>query len=268
MATTCLPLWKTRQALGAAAGSGKGSLGKSAPTESSKPESASDRTVLEAKGLGKSFMSGLEELVILSSLDLRVERGRSIAILGASGSGKSTLLYILGGLDRPTSGGVYSRGESIFNLSEPELAHWRMKEIGFVFQYHHLLPEFTALENVAMPLMISGVKAEEAASRAEPILARVGLSLRLKHRPGILSGGEQQRVALARAIIMEPTILLADEPTGNLDGKNAEMVNKLILELVHEKSLSAVVVTHNAELSKLMDTRLTLSNGKLSPMEG
>ncbi|MDR2405897.1 MAG: ABC transporter ATP-binding protein [Deltaproteobacteria bacterium] len=213
-------------------------------------------------------MSGLEELVILSSLDLRVERGRSIAILGASGSGKSTLLYILGGLDRPTSGGVYSRGESIFNLSEPELAHWRMKEIGFVFQYHHLLPEFTALENVAMPLMISGVKAEEAASRAEPILARVGLSLRLKHRPGILSGGEQQRVALARAIIMEPTILLADEPTGNLDGKNAEMVNKLILELVHEKSLSAVVVTHNAELSKLMDTRLTLSNGKLSPMEG
>jgi lipoprotein-releasing system ATP-binding protein len=248
--------------------SGRGTHAETAMKEESKEKikqaKASDKApVLEAKELSKSFKSGEEELVILSSLKLKVERGRSVAILGASGSGKSTLLYILGGLDRPSSGTVLSRGESIFSLTDADLARWRMHEVGFVFQFHHLLPEFSALENVAMPLMLSGVKASDAKEMAEPILSRVGLSERLNHRPGILSGGEQQRVALARAIVMEPSILLADEPTGNLDGKNAAMVNALILELVSEKSLSAVVVTHNAELSKLLDLRFNLSDGKL-----
>jgi lipoprotein-releasing system ATP-binding protein len=192
-----------------------------------------------------------------------VDGGRSVAVLGASGSGKSTLLYILGGLDRPSQGAVLSRGEDIFSLTEPELARWRMREIGFVFQFHHLLPEFTALENAAMPLRLSGAGEEEAFAKARPLLERVGLGERTGHRPGILSGGEQQRVALARAIAMEPSILLADEPTGNLDNKNAAMVNSLIVELVKERRLAAVVATHNQELAMLMDVRLTLKDGAL-----
>ncbi|MDR2339613.1 MAG: ABC transporter ATP-binding protein [Deltaproteobacteria bacterium] len=237
----------------------KGAPGTGAP---GKPP-AKDPPVLEARGLGKRFKSGGEELVILDGLDLSVQAGSSVAILGASGSGKSTLLYILGGLDRPSGGTVLSRGEELFSMGEPELARWRMTEVGFVFQFHHLLPEFTALENVAMPMRLSGASESEALAKARPLLERVGLKDRLGHRPGLLSGGEQQRVALARAISMDPSVLLADEPTGNLDQKNARMVNELIIELVKEKSLAALVVTHNASLAGLLDLRLTLSEGKL-----
>jgi lipoprotein-releasing system ATP-binding protein len=225
------------------------------------------RPPLEAKAVSKAFVAGGEKLVILSELDLTVERGRSMAILGASGSGKSTLLYLLGGLDRPTGGNVYSKGRDVFALSENELAHWRAKEIGFVFQFHYLLSDFTALENVAMPLLLGGLGREEAFGRAGPLLERVGLKDRKEHRPGALSGGEQQRVAIARALVMDPEVLLADEPTGNLDNRNAAMVNDLICQLVSERNLSAVVVTHNERLAKMMGLCLELFEGRLRPWE-
>ncbi|MDR2460130.1 MAG: ABC transporter ATP-binding protein [Deltaproteobacteria bacterium] len=222
------------------------------------------KVVLEVKNLSKTFTSGTEELVVLDKLELSVVQGKSLAILGSSGSGKSTLLYILGGLDRPTSGQVLSEGQvDIFKLSDSQRAKWRAKNVGFVFQFHHLLPEFDALENVAMPLLLSGVPAAQAKERALPLLERVGLGDRLNHRPGILSGGEQQRVALARALVMEPTILLADEPTGNLDNKNAKLVNELIIELVKETGMAAIVVTHNAALADMLDRRVTLEMGTL-----
>ncbi|MDR2354107.1 MAG: ABC transporter ATP-binding protein [Deltaproteobacteria bacterium] len=217
-----------------------------------------------AKDLSKSFLSGDAELLILDKLNLTVLPGKSYVILGASGSGKSTLLYLLGGLDRPSSGTVLAEGgKNIFNFTERDLAHWRAQAVGFVFQFHHLLPEFNALENVAMPLMLAGVSVKEAEERALPLLKRVGLGKRLGHRPGILSGGEQQRVALARALVYSPQVLLADEPTGNLDPKNAKLVNDLILELVRENSISAVVVTHNEGLAALLDMRYELRDGKL-----
>ncbi|MDR2301660.1 MAG: ABC transporter ATP-binding protein [Deltaproteobacteria bacterium] len=232
------------------------------------PKADQSRALLEAIKLNKVFSTGSEELVILNALDLTVERGRSMAILGASGSGKSTLLYLLGGLDKPTGGNVYSMGRDLFALSENDLAHWRAQEIGFVFQFHYLLSDFTALENVAMPLLLSGKGRQEAFDLAGPVLKRVGLADRVGHRPGALSGGEQQRVAIARALIMEPRILLADEPTGNLDNRNAAMVNDLICQLVSERNLSAIVVTHNERLARMMDTCLELFEGQLRPWEG
>ena len=219
--------------------------------------------ILEARKLSKIFPSGREELHILAGLDLKVSKGRSMAILGASGSGKSTLLYILGGLEKPTSGEVLFEGRNIFAAGEESLAAWRNKTVGFVFQFHHLLGDFTALENAAMPARLAGLGPDEAASKARPLLERVGLADRLDHKPGELSGGEQQRVALARALVMEPGILLADEPTGNLDVKSAGSVNSLILELVKEKDLAAVIVTHNSQLAALVDEPLELSGGLL-----
>jgi lipoprotein-releasing system ATP-binding protein len=224
--------------------------------------------LLEAQGLGKSFWAGGQERILLKGLSLTVEKGQSLAILGASGSGKSTLLYILGGLDRPTEGRVLSQGLDVFSLSEPELAHWRAREAGFVFQFHHLLPEFSALENVAMPASLAGFAPAKARDLARPLLERVGLANRLSHRPGALSGGEQQRVALARALVLSPKILLADEPTGNLDPQSAAVVNDLIGELVAEKSMSAVVVTHNADLARKTKVRLELVEGGLRPWVG
>jgi lipoprotein-releasing system ATP-binding protein len=221
---------------------------------------------MEAKVLTKSFKSGSEDLLVLDKLRLKIMRGRGAAITGASGSGKSTLLYILGGLDQPSSGTVLSEGKDIFTLGDAALAAWRAKSVGFVFQFHHLLPEFTALENVAMPLMLHGSSRGEALERAEPILTRVGLSERLKHRPGLLSGGERQRVAIARALVMEPKILLADEPTGNLDNKNANLINELIMELTKEKGMSAVVATHNSKLASLLDVLYKLENGVLKEL--
>ncbi|UQZ89484.1 hypothetical protein C4J81_09835 [Deltaproteobacteria bacterium Smac51] len=219
--------------------------------------------IMKARGLSKIFKSGREELHILSNLDLDIESGRSMAILGASGSGKSTLLYILGGLDRPTSGAVSFDGEPVFGRNEDELAAWRNRSVGFVFQFHHLLGDFTALENVAMPARLSGLAPEKAEAMARPLLERVGLGDRLSHKPGELSGGEQQRVALARALVMEPRVLLADEPTGNLDAKSAQVVNNLIMELVAERNLAAVIVTHNHQLAALVDKPLELSSGQL-----
>ena len=219
--------------------------------------------VLEARGLTRVFQSGGEELRILDGLDMAVERGRSLAIVGASGIGKSTLLYALGGLDRPTGGQVLFEGRSIYDRGEDELAAWRNRSIGFVFQFHHLLGDFTALENAALPVRLAGLGPTEAEARARPLLERVGLGGRLDHRPGLLSGGEQQRVALARALVMEPRVLLADEPTGNLDARSAAGVSALILELVAECHLAAVIVTHNDRLAGLVDVALELAAGRL-----
>jgi lipoprotein-releasing system ATP-binding protein len=223
---------------------------------------------LEAVGLDKTFSTGAETLRILHDLSLIVEAATSVAILGASGSGKSTLLYLLGGLDRPTAGRVISRGRDVYALPEPALARWRSREVGFVFQFHYLMAEFDALENVAMPARLAGLPAAEAAALAEPLLNRVGLAGRIRHRPGALSGGEQQRVALARAIVMEPSLLLADEPTGNLDAQNAALVNDLIGDLVSERKMSAVLVTHNADLARKTQIRLELVEGRLRPWPG
>ncbi|MDR2725450.1 MAG: ABC transporter ATP-binding protein [Candidatus Adiutrix sp.] len=219
--------------------------------------------VLEARGLTRVFQSGGEELRILDGLDMAEERGRSLAIVGASGIGKSTLLYALGGLDRPTGGQVLFEGRSIYDRGEDELAAWRNRSIGFVFQFHHLLGDFTALENAALPVRLAGLGPTEAEARARPLLERVGLGGRLDHRPGLLSGGEQQRVALARALVMEPRVLLADEPTGNLDARSAAGVSALILELVAECHLAAVIVTHNDRLAGLVDVALELAAGRL-----
>ncbi|MDR1656202.1 MAG: ABC transporter ATP-binding protein [Deltaproteobacteria bacterium] len=224
--------------------------------------------LLEAVGLNKSFTTGRETLQILSGLDLTVERGSSVAVLGASGSGKSTLLYLLGGLERPSDGRVFSHGRSIYALPEHSLARWRSLEVGFVFQFHYLMAEFDAVENVAMPARLAGLSQQEAVARAEPLLERVGLADRKKHRPGALSGGEQQRVALARALVMSPGLLLADEPTGNLDARNAAMVNDLIVEIVSERKMGAVVVTHNSLLAGRMGQTLELSCGRLNPLAG
>jgi lipoprotein-releasing system ATP-binding protein len=230
----------------------------------SEPAAAGSPPLLQAVGLGKTFSTGAETLRILHDLQLTVEAGTSAAILGASGSGKSTLLYLLGGLDRPTAGRVLSRGRDVFTLPEPALARWRSREVGFVFQFHYLMAEFDALENVAMPARLAGAPPKEAAELAEPLLRRVGLGERLRHRPGALSGGEQQRVALARALVLSPGLLLADEPTGNLDARNAAMVNELILELVAERGLGALVVTHNANLAALAGRTLELIEGRLA----
>lgn len=219
--------------------------------------------ILAARGLTKVFTSGREELRILDGLDLDLPIGRSLAIVGASGSGKSTLLYILGGLERPSGGQVLFEGREVFGRSEEALAAWRNRAVGFVFQFHHLLSDFTALENAAMPARLAGRSPEEALNQARPLLERVGLAERLNHKPGELSGGEQQRVALARALVMNPRALLADEPTGNLDAKNAGGVNSLILELVAEKKLSAVIVTHNSQLAAMVDQALELNGGRL-----
>ncbi|MDR1607142.1 MAG: ABC transporter ATP-binding protein [Deltaproteobacteria bacterium] len=223
------------------------------------------KPILEAKNLKKVYQSGGGDLVILENLSLELKPGRSLAILGASGSGKSTLLHLLGGLDKPSGGQVLSRGRDIARLSEPILARWRAREVGFVFQYHYLLPEFEALENVAMPALLAGFSPKEAQDLAWPLLERVGLAQRRDHRPGALSGGERQRVALARALVLSPKILLADEPTGNLDAQNANLVNDLIGELVEEKKMSAVVVTHNIELARKMGDRRELAKGRLWP---
>lgn len=219
--------------------------------------------ILSAKGLTKVFTSGREELLILDKLDLDVPVGRSLAIVGSSGSGKSTLLYTLGGLERPSGGQVLYEGQDIFDRSEEALAAWRNRAVGFVFQFHHLLSDFSALENAAMPARLAGFSPEEALAQAQPLLERVGLADRLQHKPGELSGGEQQRVALARALVMNPKLLLADEPTGNLDAKSAGGVNSLILELVAEKKLAAVIVTHNSQLAAMVDQSLELKEGRL-----
>jgi lipoprotein-releasing system ATP-binding protein len=201
---------------------------------------------------------------VLKGVDLTFSAGEKAAIVGASGVGKTTLLHVLGTLDRPTAGKVLFEGKDIYSMNEKDLAFFRNREIGFVFQFHHLLPEFNALENTMMPCLIQGIPKKEAASRAEAILTLVGLNERFSHKPGELSGGEQQRVAVARALVLEPKVLLADEPTGNLDTKTGESVFDLLQELNRIKGVTLVVVTHNLKLAEKMSRQIQLIDGKAS----
>lgn len=216
----------------------------------------------KAKGIRKVFGSP-HQIEVLSDLDLDIEKGELISIVGASGTGKTTLMHILGTLDRPNAGSFIHNGEDIFLKNDLELCHFRNKTIGFVFQFHHLLPEFSAYENILMPGLISGVNQKELQKNAMELLEKVGLTERKNHKVGELSGGEQQRVALARALILKPALLLADEPTGNLDPKTGRKVFDLILEMNREFSLSTIMVTHNLELARKTDRCLTLVDGKL-----
>lgn len=219
--------------------------------------------LLEIRGLSKSYGSGANTLEVLSGIDLDLETGTTTALVGASGAGKSTLMHLLGALDRPTAGTVSFRGENIFQKNERQLAAFRNRSIGFVFQFHHLLPEFTALENVMMPALIARVPRSDAMIIAESLLKDVGLGQRMTHRPGELSGGEQQRVAIARALALEPELLLADEPTGNLDMKTSDSIHAMLAELQIKKKLTLVIVTHNERLAAAMGTTIHLLDGKI-----
>jgi lipoprotein-releasing system ATP-binding protein len=219
--------------------------------------------VLAARAICRHFTEGSSTLEVLAGVDLTVSPGERLAIIGASGSGKTTLLQILGGLDRPNSGVVQVAGRDIHALSESERGALRNRTIGFVYQFHHLLPEFSALENVAMPLLVRRERVSSAVARARELLTRVGLGERLSHRPHQLSGGERQRTAVARALVTSPALVLADEPTGNLDGRNAEQVFALMLQLNREFGTSLVVVTHDPRLAARMDRVLELEGGAL-----
>ena len=218
--------------------------------------------VLECQSLAKVYQDGEHVVTVLQSVDLTLAAGEKIAIVGASGSSKSTLLNLLGGLDSPSSGSVSVAGQDLSTLTERQLCHWRNQRLGFVYQFHHLLPEFDARENVAMPLLIAGVARAQALATAGQVLDRVGLSHRLQHRPGQLSGGERQRVAIARALAGSPDCVLMDEPTGNLDPHSAEQVLALIDELGHEHA-SFVVVTHDPQIARHMNRTLELTDGTL-----
>jgi lipoprotein-releasing system ATP-binding protein len=224
--------------------------------------------VLSARGVYRSFREGSTTLDVLIGVQLDVARGERLAIIGSSGSGKTTLLQILGGLDQPDAGVVEVAGRDIHALSEHERSTLRNRSIGFVYQFHHLLPEFSALENVAMPLLVRRERTAAAAERARDLLMRVGLGERLNHRPHQLSGGERQRTAVARALVTSPALVLADEPTGNLDGRNAEQLFALMLELNREFGTSLVVVTHDSRLAARMDRVLELRGGGLQAPQG
>jgi lipoprotein-releasing system ATP-binding protein len=218
---------------------------------------------LRAEGVCKRFRTADAELEILRGVDLVLERGDSLAILGVSGAGKSTLLHILGGLERPSAGRVLYAGRDVYAQAQGELARFRNRHVGFVFQFHHLLPEFSALENAMLPCLLAGEPRRRARERARELLAAVGLSERMEHRPGKLSGGERQRVAIARALAMSPPLLLADEPTGNLDPHTAESVEELLLRLNADHETSLVLVTHNEKLASRLQKKRYLVEGRL-----
>jgi lipoprotein-releasing system ATP-binding protein len=222
------------------------------------------RTLLRAEALHKEYLMGKDlRLHVLKGLDIEIKEGEITVIIGPSGSGKSTLLHVLGGLDRPTSGKVTVDGSELDSLSEEELAAFRNKSLGFIFQFHHLLPEFTAVENVMMPALIRGERLEAVEGRAIELLQEVGLGERLGHKPSELSGGEQQRVAVARALMNDPRLVLADEPSGNLDEENSQKLHQLLADLAQKRSLTFVIATHNHDLTKRAHRVLQLVDGKL-----
>ncbi len=224
-------------------------------------------SVLEARNVARQFQQGPVTLEVLKTVNISILAGERLSIVGASGSGKTTLLQILGGLDKPSSGQVLVEGKDIHALGEKERGDLRNHAMGFVYQFHHLLPEFSALENVAMPLLVRRMNTGEAKDRAAEFLKRVGLGERLTHRPHQLSGGERQRAAVARALVTQPKLVLADEPTGNLDGRNAESVFELMLELNRERRTSLVVVTHDLRIAARMDRALEIENGSLREVD-
>ena len=219
------------------------------------------KTVLSVKYITKNYYVGTTVLEVLKGVNLDLTKGQIIVIVGESGAGKSTLLHILGMLDRPTTGHVRLNGEDLNEKSNSELANYRNNQVGFIFQFHHLMPEFDAIENVIMPALIAGKKLSDSTQRAEYLLERVGLSNRINHRPGELSGGELQRVAVARALINEPAIVLADEPSGNLDHRNSEMLHDLIWNLANEHNCTFVIVTHDMSLARRADRVMHLRDG-------
>lgn len=219
--------------------------------------------VIQCQNVGKTYDDGSLKVEVLRNIDFQVASGEGIGIIGASGSGKSTLLHILGGLDKPTSGEVKIQGQGLNSLSQVAIGQLRNRHLGFVYQFHHLLPEFSALENVMMPLLVARKSRAEAQAAAAEILEKVGLGSRKTHRPGELSGGERQRAAIARALVTKPDCLLADEPTGNLDRKNATHALEMMLELKHELGTALIVVTHDEQLAKRFDRVLTMDDGSL-----
>jgi len=227
---------------------------------------APEDAVLECIGLGKVYQEGKLRTPVFDALDLAVAPGETVAIVGASGAGKSTLLHLLGGLDVPSAGEVYVAGQRMSKLSDAARGDLRNQALGFIYQFHHLLPEFTALENVMMPLLIGGMAVDKAEVPARELLERVGLGARLEHKPGELSGGERQRAAVARALVTRPACVLGDEPTGNLDEKTAAKVFEMMLELNREQRTSLVLVTHDPRLARRLDRTLELTGGKLRPL--
>ena len=223
----------------------------------------SEQAMIEVVGLGKSFETPGGTIDVLRGVDLMIAAGERVAVIGTSGAGKTTLMHIIGGLDRPTTGDVLFEGESLFSLRGAELDAFRNQTIGFVFQFHQLLQEFSALENVAMPLMIGGVGKRDAIDKAAALLDEVGLGHRLSHKPGALSGGEQQRVAVARALVKEPRLLLADEPTGNLDSATSDEIVALLNQMHLARGLTMIIVTHNSELASSLDRVLRIDDGQL-----